>query len=188
MDAGIHRRDEFVLPGPPLELPDAEPRQHRRTEERRQRDAPPCAGPAGIGHGSWLGSCSGIMLALRWYITQSEPDSMITTTMMVKSSAVIVQPPSAFGEMEEIDHVDDDLDHGKCHDRGSGDAVGERALHHQVERDRGEDHREHEADDIVTHRTVRDLDPVPVIAMPVIAMRMCVLRVRIMAHRSIPIR
>ncbi len=36
----------------------------------------------------------GIMLELRWYMTHTEPDKVITTMTMVKIIASIVQPPS----------------------------------------------------------------------------------------------
>jgi hypothetical protein len=40
---------------------------------------------------SWV---AGIMLVFRWYITHSEPDRAMTTTMIVKIRASMVQPPS----------------------------------------------------------------------------------------------
>ena len=39
------------------------------------------------------------MLVLRWYITHSEPISVIATTTRVKISAIIVHPPSELGLM-----------------------------------------------------------------------------------------
>ena len=45
---------------------------------------------------SWV---IGIMLALRWCMTQSEPASAMPTMMSVKISAISVQPPSERGFM-----------------------------------------------------------------------------------------
>ena len=39
---------------------------------------------------------TGIMLAFRWYITHSEPDSVMTTSVSVKISDIIDQPLSTF--------------------------------------------------------------------------------------------
>jgi hypothetical protein len=38
-------------------------------------------------------------VALRWYITQIDPDSAMASTMSVNSSAIIDQPPSTLGPM-----------------------------------------------------------------------------------------
>jgi hypothetical protein len=39
-------------------------------------------------------ACIGIMFVFMWYITQIDPLSVMTTRMIVKISAIIVQPPS----------------------------------------------------------------------------------------------
>ena len=52
-------------------------------------------------HGMFL-ICSGdgsVMLVFRWYITHSEPHSVMTTSTSVKISDIHVQPPSAFDVM-----------------------------------------------------------------------------------------
>src|SRR5690606_30708113 len=97
LDARIDRGDQFVLPRAPLDLPDAERRKAERRDQRR-RGKNRAAGPS---QSTWLvGSCGiGIILVLRWCITHSEPASMIPTTMIVKTSEVSDQPPSAFGVM-----------------------------------------------------------------------------------------
>src|SRR5262245_58008313 len=52
-------------------------------------------------HGMFL-ICSGdgsVMFVFRWYITHSDPDSVITTSTIMKISDIHVQPPSAFDVM-----------------------------------------------------------------------------------------
>ncbi len=63
------------------------------------------------------------MLWLRWYITHSEPVSVITTSTRVKISASMFQPPSRLGvHVQEVDHVDDDLHGREAHDDEGRDA------------------------------------------------------------------
>src|SRR6202048_2184709 len=92
-----HPGDKIELPGAPFDLPSSEcdksTEQQKRAERCRRLLDPPC-------HGILRMSCipcieAGIILWFRWYMTHSEPLSAITTSMMVKSSANSVHPPSA---------------------------------------------------------------------------------------------
>ena len=103
MDASIDAGDEVELPGPPLHLPEAEPGEdngeNRQQSEKRDPPPAPLRGDGGrCGHRpphiGWSPGAIGIMLLLRWYITHSEPASMITTMTTVKISAIIDHPPS----------------------------------------------------------------------------------------------
>nr|GEU28569.1 hypothetical protein [Tanacetum cinerariifolium] len=68
------------------------------------------------------------------------------------------QGPAAFDlavHVQEVDHVDDDLHGGKAqHDHGGGARLVEHLGHDQPERNRGQDHGQHEADRVVLHRAV----------------------------------
>jgi hypothetical protein len=98
----FHPFDQRLLPAEALDLPDTEPSQSGDAGKRDQRGNRECGqGPrrarrGGLVHGICLMSWTGIILVLRWYMTQSEPARAITTRMMVKTSASIVQPPSDF--------------------------------------------------------------------------------------------
>jgi len=107
--------DQVELPAPAFHLPDPERDEARRQQHTEQGEEDPARRPpigaAASGnivrslprrhgcHGNWLASCSGIMFAFRWYITHSEPESAMTTMTIVKSSAIIVQPPSELAFM-----------------------------------------------------------------------------------------
>src|SRR3546814_9910814 len=93
MNARVYRGDQLVLPRPPLYLPEARHDETRREQQRQRRQQPPL-------HGNWFMSCGiGIMLVLRWRMTHSDPASAMPSTMIVKTSEVSDQPPSAFGVM-----------------------------------------------------------------------------------------
>ena len=83
--------DQFEFPGTALQLPGTERGKAGKQENRanRQRQA-----PQGMFFMSWVDI--GIMFWLRWYMTQIEPLSVMTTSTSVKISASIDQPPSAF--------------------------------------------------------------------------------------------
>ena len=112
MDPGIDPRDQVELPRPALDLPGSETDQrqehHQRDEaeggaaqgRRRGRGAGPARGLPVVGGPDQGALCMtswadiGIMLLLRWYITQTEPESMIVTSVIVKIIAMKVQPCS----------------------------------------------------------------------------------------------
>ena len=105
MDALLDTVDQRQLPGPALDLPDAECDQNDEDDQREDREpqgrgarslaarrtVPVCHGPDFV-HFIPLIWCIGIMLLLRWLITHSEPDSAITTMTMVKIRAIMLQP------------------------------------------------------------------------------------------------
>ena len=108
MDAGIHSRHKVMLPRPPLHLPPA-----KRDEAHCQHETDGgdhyhpqwrTGRPFGIapprfhvmtpdGHIVLMLCISGIMFVFRWYITHSEPESVMITRIRVKISASSVQPP-----------------------------------------------------------------------------------------------
>ena len=70
------------------------------------------------------------------------------------------QVPAALGlrvHVQEIDHVHDDLDHGQRDDDQRGGEIRKHAVHHQIERDDGQHHRQEEADDVALARAVRGM-------------------------------
>ena len=105
-DTRIDPGDEIELPAQPLHLPDPEADEQRRAEQReRHQHRSPHSAARGrrqhVRHGMFRMSAAdiGIMLVLRWYITQVEPESTMTRMMTVNSSAIIDQPPSILGLM-----------------------------------------------------------------------------------------
>ena len=108
MNAGIDAGDEIMLPVHALHLPHAQRHEGGECEQEEQGKAPgaprrvPRASMVRFSRRGGQGTCPmswliiGIMLWLRWYMTHTEPASMITTSVMVKISAMKVQPPSDF--------------------------------------------------------------------------------------------
>ncbi len=111
-DAG----DEIELPGPALDLPVAERHEAGKGKRRADHEDHPCGrGALAAGHcvagvavwrrgrrqGMFFMSCTdiGIMLAFMWYMTQSEPASVMTTSTMVKISASMFHPLSDLASM-----------------------------------------------------------------------------------------
>ena len=87
--------DQPQLPRPPLDLPHAE-RDERRRQRQQQRGQEAARDARGAGYGRPNASGDiGIMLLLRWYMTQVDPPIVIATTTTVKMNDTIVQPPSA---------------------------------------------------------------------------------------------
>lgn len=112
LDAG----DEIELPGPALDLPGAEREEAGKGKGRTDRQSHPgrrASLAAGrcvvVGAGVWrrgrqgmfFMSCTdiGIMLAFMWYMTQSDPASVMTTSTIVKISASMFQPLSDLASM-----------------------------------------------------------------------------------------
>lgn len=112
LDAG----NEIELPGPALDLPGAEREEAGKGQGRADRQSHPgrrAARAAGwravAGAGVWrrgrqgmfFMSCTdmGIMLAFMWYMTQSDPASVMTTSTIVKISASMFQPLSDLASM-----------------------------------------------------------------------------------------
>lgn len=125
----------------------------------------------------------GIMFRLRWNTIQSEPASVITTRMMVKTVESSSHPLGLGGHVQEIDHVDEDLHQGADqHDRGGIARARDDAGHHQEERDRGQDHRQDEAGDVGLARPVRGVVAVAVAVIVVGSVQFPG------AHRSTPSR
>ena len=84
----IHPLDQVALPGPPLDLPEAEAQENKRRNQREADRQPPRQGAPSI-------PVIGIMFELRWYIIHSEPAITMMTITAVKAKAISVQPPSA---------------------------------------------------------------------------------------------
>ncbi len=82
--------DEVELPCPALDLPGAERDEARKKQHRAKRECQPSC--HGMFFMSWADG--GIMLVLRWYITQIDPLKVMTTSTSVKTSASNDQPPS----------------------------------------------------------------------------------------------
>lgn len=113
-DPPVDAVDQIELPGSTLDLPYAQADQQYLTQHdsqgeengpQRPRRRPSTAfswdrvngtAPMAVigAHGIWLMSGLSIISALRWYITQSEPDSTMPTTMTVKIRDIIVHPLS----------------------------------------------------------------------------------------------
>ena len=104
MNAGIDAGDEIMLLVHALHLPHAQRHEGGECEQEEQGKAPgaprrvPRASMVRFSRRGGQGTCPmswliiGIMLWLRWYITHNEPDSAIPTIMIVKISAITVQP------------------------------------------------------------------------------------------------
>jgi hypothetical protein len=107
----LHTGNEVVFPGTPLKLPGAEGNETRKQQHTQKcEDQVRRAGARGMfgvhrarslaqkhaRQGMFFISCAdiGIMLVFKWYITQIEPLSVITTSTMVKISANMDHPPS----------------------------------------------------------------------------------------------
>jgi hypothetical protein len=101
VDAG----DEIELPGPALDLPGAERDEAGEGEDGADRQRQPRGGGTladrGCHQGMFFMSCieAGIMLVFMWYMTHSEPASVMTTSTSVKISASMFQPPSDLASM-----------------------------------------------------------------------------------------
>src|SRR5206468_4409537 len=88
----LDARDQRVLPGEPLHLPGAQcsetrARERAGGEHHHQRTPRPRAGSF---HQGMLRICCGsmgIMFSFMWTMTQTDPASMITTTMIVNRVA-----------------------------------------------------------------------------------------------------
>ena len=106
VDPLVDTRDERKLPRQSMNLPHAEgdqrddtdgaqrdggPRE-RRPRMRRERSVHPGRTTQGILRMSCM--VTGIMFALRWYITQIDPERVMPRSTMVNISARRVQPPS----------------------------------------------------------------------------------------------
>ena len=93
MCSGRDLFDQLEFPGAAFDLPDAQ--RHEPGEQQQRDQACDVDGRARSRvHHMSAAACIGIMFVFMWYITQIDPLSVMTTRMIVKISAIIVQPPS----------------------------------------------------------------------------------------------
>ena len=77
MDPRLDARDQIVLPGAALDLPDPQRREQDGAEQSQRQEPGFQEGPSML--------VIGIMLVLRWYMIHSEPAITISTITAAKA-------------------------------------------------------------------------------------------------------